>query len=135
MIKDLGIGPGTFLKVEYSLELRDNHMINIGETFLIINLIYETKCFDNLDNTEGLISDQRQLREDGHPDFPTLRVKAFGGPASGQVCYFYPTMKDFITVGRKDSDFTIDDEVLSKNHCTFYFDRAQCVGFLEDGFQ
>jgi hypothetical protein len=39
LIKDLGIGFGAFVKLDRPLELKDNHLLNIGESFIIVNLI------------------------------------------------------------------------------------------------
>jgi len=41
MIKDLGIGFGAFVRLDRPLELKDNHLINMGESFIIVNLIQE----------------------------------------------------------------------------------------------
>ena len=41
MIKDLGIGFGAFVRLDRPLELKDNHLLNMGESFIIVNLITE----------------------------------------------------------------------------------------------
>ncbi len=41
LIKDLGIGFGAFVRLDRPLELKDNHLINMGESFIIVNLIQE----------------------------------------------------------------------------------------------
>ena len=41
LIKDLGIGFGAFVRLDKPLELRDNHLLNMGESFIIVNLIQE----------------------------------------------------------------------------------------------
>ena len=41
LIKDLGIGFGAFAKLEKPLELKDNYLLNMGESFIIVNLINE----------------------------------------------------------------------------------------------
>jgi hypothetical protein len=41
MIKDLGIGFGAFVRLDNALELKDNHLLNLGESFIIVNLIQE----------------------------------------------------------------------------------------------
>lgn len=38
-IQDLGIGWGTFVKLETKLILRNKQVLNIGETFISVNLI------------------------------------------------------------------------------------------------
>eukprot|EP00826_Nyctotherus_ovalis_P007522 TRINITY_DN11898_c0_g2_i4.p1 TRINITY_DN11898_c0_g2~~TRINITY_DN11898_c0_g2_i4.p1 ORF type:complete len:241 (+),score=58.08 TRINITY_DN11898_c0_g2_i4:79-723(+) len=42
-IKDLGVGFGTYVRLENPLALKDNLLISMGESFLIINLISEDK--------------------------------------------------------------------------------------------
>ncbi len=39
LIKDLGIGFGAFVRLDRPLELKDNHLLNMGESFIIVNLI------------------------------------------------------------------------------------------------
>lgn len=41
LIKDLGIGFGAFVRLDRPLELKDNHLLNMGESFIIVNLINE----------------------------------------------------------------------------------------------
>jgi hypothetical protein len=41
LIKDLGIGFGAFVRLDKPLELKDNHLLNMGESFIIVNLINE----------------------------------------------------------------------------------------------
>ena len=41
MVKDLGIGFGAFVRLDQPLELKDNHLLNMGESFIIVNLITE----------------------------------------------------------------------------------------------
>ena len=49
-IKDLWIGYGSFLKFDFPVTLKDNHLINIGESYLIANII-------NLDKEKNDIND------------------------------------------------------------------------------
>ena len=41
LIRDLGIGFGAFVRLDHELELKDNHLLNMGESFIIVNLISE----------------------------------------------------------------------------------------------
>jgi hypothetical protein len=41
LIKDLGIGFGAFVRLDRPLELKDNYLLNMGESFIIVNLIQE----------------------------------------------------------------------------------------------
>ena len=44
-IKDLGLGYGIFYKLDHSLRLRDNLLLNIGVVFIIVKL-----SLNNLNN-------------------------------------------------------------------------------------
>ena len=91
-VKDLGIGFGAFVKLDHSLELKDNHLVNLGESFIIVNLINDKMSMGNYsisthDSKEG-------------PDCSMkLRLKLFGGPNTGEVFYFKPDMEQ-IKIGR-----------------------------------
>jgi hypothetical protein len=41
-IKDLGIGYGVFKKLDSTLELKDNHLINLGESYIVVNLLNQS---------------------------------------------------------------------------------------------
>lgn len=43
LIKDLGVGQGAFVRLEQPQELKDNHLVNIGNGFIIVNLIYDNE--------------------------------------------------------------------------------------------
>ena len=36
-IKDLGLGFGVFYKLEKPLKLKDNHLLNLGLVFVVVN--------------------------------------------------------------------------------------------------
>ena len=40
-VRDLGIGFGAFARMDRPLALKDNHLLNMGESFIIVNLINE----------------------------------------------------------------------------------------------
>ena len=39
MIKDLGVGYGVFVRQEAPILLKDNMLINVGEAYIVVNLI------------------------------------------------------------------------------------------------
>jgi len=47
LIRDLGIGFGAFARLDRPLELKDNHLLNLGESFIIANLVE-----DNIDKNK-----------------------------------------------------------------------------------
>ncbi len=66
-IKDLWIGYGTFLRFDFHITLKDNHLINIGESFLIANIIRTGKDSSTENN---------KLQ---------LKIKVFGVKNSGET--------------------------------------------------
>ena len=122
------------MKIDGQVELKDNHMVSIADTNLIINLIQKNKCFDHFElDTHG--SKANLHAQEDEPDYPTLRIKIFGGPSSGQFFYFSPQETDCVTVGRKNTDIIISDESMSKFQCTFLFNRNEGIWLIEDGFK
>ena len=115
-IKDLGIGFGVFKKMDThdldpesfngdqdsvagKIALRDNMLINVGEAYIVVNLL-----------PEG-------LEEEG--PHHTLRLKIFGGANNGEVYeYNIAAMQDgerTVLLGRTpDCDIKINDKLLSK---------------------
>ena len=47
-IRDLGVGYGTFVRLDYPLIIKDNHLINIGESFLVANIIEKNEDLSHL---------------------------------------------------------------------------------------
>eukprot|EP01022_Parablepharisma_sp_SALTPOND_P029171 TRINITY_DN72718_c0_g1_i1.p1 TRINITY_DN72718_c0_g1~~TRINITY_DN72718_c0_g1_i1.p1 ORF type:complete len:249 (+),score=18.07 TRINITY_DN72718_c0_g1_i1:118-864(+) len=64
-VKDLGIGFGTFAKIEGPVKLKQNHLFSMGESFLIINTFTGRKPHER-DN---------------------LKIKLFSGPSNGETLY------------------------------------------------
>lgn len=126
-IKDLGIGFGAFVKLEMPLELKDNHLLNLGESFIIVNLINEKFSMANysISTHDSKESTECHMK---------LRLKLFGGPSTGEVFYFKPD-SDIIKIGRSNScDVAIEDAVLSKFQAHIYFNSERDCWLLEDGF-
>ena len=109
MIKDLGIGFGAFVRLEMPLELKDNHLLNMGESFIIVNLINEKYSLANY----SLSTYDEKESENSSPQMK-LRLKLFGGPSTGEVFYFKPDA-EVLKIGRSTNcDVVIEDAVLSK---------------------
>lgn len=110
LIKDLGIGFGAFVRLDLPLELRDNHLLNMGESFIIVNLINEK----NSGGSGNYSISTHDSKKSGDSYHLKLRLKLFGGPSTGEVFYFKPDQEG-IKIGRSTScDVVIEDAVLSK---------------------
>ena len=109
-IKDLGSGYGTFIKIINSLNIINNLLINIGDSFIVFSL------------------DEGQ----------NLTVKIFTGDQESET-YEYSPNKKMITIGRdKESDIFIEDKLLSRKQCFVYFkedknDKRKSNWFISDG--
>jgi len=89
------------------LELKDNHLLNMGESFIIVNLINEKYSFANysISTHDSKNSSENSMK---------LRLKLFGGPSTGEVFYFKPDSES-IKIGRSTNcEVVIEDAVLSK---------------------
>ena len=58
-IKDLGIGYGAFVKLTTPIMLKDNYLLNMGESYIVANLI---KSQDDLTEMAGTKLLQQRLR-------------------------------------------------------------------------
>ena len=110
-IKDLGNGFGTFIKLINELKIKDNLLINIGETYMVFSFIN--------DNEEQLI------------------IKIFTGDEQCNTYTFNSDNQTCIIVGRDSSlcDVVIDDKMLSRMHCYLnYKENHNDKGwFIKDG--
>ena len=92
-IKDLGSGYGTFIKLVSPLEIINNLLINIGDSFIVFTL-------DENDN---------------------ITLKLFTGDEKSET-HEYSKDKKNITIGRdKSSDIYIEDKLLSRKQCYIYY--------------
>jgi len=82
------------VRLEMPLELKDNHLLNLGESFIIVNLINEKYSLGNY-------SISTYDSKDTHENNIKLRLKLFGGPSTGEVFYFKPDT-EHIKIGRSN---------------------------------
>ena len=109
-----------FAKIDEPVELKDNNLINMGETFMVISL---------LPSSEAPAQDLAFV-----PAEPALRLKIFGGPSAGES-YVFRHAKQEIVVGRSPNcDVRIDDSMLSKTQATITHDDARNCWILEEGY-
>ena len=102
-IKDLGNGFGAFVKLDSQLILRDNNLLHIGESFVVVNIV----AMKTQETT------------------PRLRLKLFGGPSTGEVFYFSSNdlPENRIRVGRHSTcEVPIEDGLISKVQFTVHYE-------------
>ena len=110
-IKDLGNGFGTFIKLINEQKIKDNLLINIGETYIVFSF--------NNDNENEII------------------IKLFSGEEQQNTYTFNSDNQKCIIIGRDSylCDIIIDDKMLSRVHCCInYKEKGEEKGwFIKDG--
>ena len=111
-IKDLGSGYGTFIKLDEPLKIKNNLLINIGDTFIV---------FSFKENSE-----KQNI----------LILKLFTGNEQSET-YEFTSEKKNIIIGRDiSSDIYIEDKLLSRKHCYIYYENNnenKDCWFIKDG--
>ena len=98
-IKDLGSGYGTFMKLIKPIKIKNNLLINIGETFIVFTVN------ENEEKNDIII------------------LKIFTGNGQSEIFEFRPEKK-IIIIGRDiSSDVYIEDKMLSRKHCYIYYEN------------
>lgn len=115
LLKDLGIGFGVFQKLDYPILLKDNHLINIGLVFMVVNFVLGDES--EIDNDmSSYMQDAKNLLK------VKMRLKFYGGPCNGDVVVIRPEQRS-VTIGRsKECFIQFEDQLLSKRQCVLQFD-------------
>ena len=107
-IKDLGNGFGTFIKLINETKIKDNLLINIGETYIV---------FSFNDKNEN-----------------DLMIKLFTGDEQCNTYIFNCDNQPCIIIGRNSSlcDIIIEDKMLSRVHCCINY-KENKGWYIKDG--
>ena len=111
---DLGIGYGTFYKIEEDIAIKENSIINIGESYLIFS--FRQNYADN----------EEKINEDD------LYLKIYSNEREYDLIILPATNDTIYQIGRSDKcDIYIKDRMLSRIHCIlFYIDNNW---YIKDG--
>ena len=108
-IKDYENGNGTFIKINSKISIKDNTLINIGDSYLIFT-------FNNKDNKEN-----------------NIFIKAYSGIINYQPMNFKTLKNKIFTIGRsEDGDVILQDKMLSRIHCILIYEEEE-GWFIKDG--
>ena len=100
-IKDLGSGYGTFVKLIEPIRIKNNLLINIGETFIVFT-----------------INEDKEKSDD-------IILKIFTGNGQREIFEFNPKKKNII-IGRDITcDVYMEDKMLSRKHCCIYYEKNE----------
>ena len=123
LVKDLGIGYGVFTESIGAIPLRDNQLINMGESYMVTNLVTATEE-EEFDFNEGNPISKVKLRVFSVSKSDTPDLYSFVDPEQELI------------IGRSPNcDIRIDDELLSKMQSTIAFDRDQQQWCITDGYK
>ena len=127
-IKDLGFGFGTFIKLTKDIKLKDNFLINIGETYIVFSL-----------NQNFRESDSENLNEnESRTSKNFINIKVFSGDEKCDNYNFDYFSNPTILIGRNAfCDIIIEDKMLSRVHCSVFFvdseNEEERGWYLKDG--
>jgi hypothetical protein len=103
-IMDCGFGYGTFMKLINEIQIKDNFLINIGNSYIVCAFEYD----DNVLNSQ--------------PNEKLLNLKVFTGDTKSSNAIFNSDEQKLILIGRdSDCDVIIEDSLLSRIHCCIIY--------------
>ena len=113
-IKDLGFGFGTFIKLIKDIKIKDNFLINIGETYIVFSLNQNEK-----ESEKDIENDEVKEKQNGSN---IISIKVFFGDEKCDNYNFDYFSNPTILIGRNEfCDVVIEDKMLSRVHCSVYF--------------
>jgi len=117
-IKDLGFGFGTFIKLIKDIKIKDNFLINIGETYIVFSLNQNEK-----ESEKDIENDE--VKEEQN-DSNIISIKVFFGDEKCDNYNFDYFSNPTILIGRNEfCDVVIEDKMLSRVHCSVYFVESE----------
>ena len=99
LIKDLKVGFGTFYRLTDSVEIKNNTLFHIADSYLLASLIPQER------------------------EHSRLQLKVYG-KCAGDIFYFNASdySENYITVGRHETcEVRLHGNLISKIHCTIFF--------------
>ena len=135
-IIDCGKSYGTFIKIQNEIILKNNYLINIGDTYMEISLGIESKSFLNEEKSISYRKEKIFSLSDSEYDNNydnNLNLKIISKNKIYEPFNFLPT-KSKIKIGRSSNcEISIDDILLSRVHCTIQYQNN--IGWIiRDGY-
>ena len=127
-IKDLGKGFGTFIKIQEWTEIKNNLLLNIGENFIVFSLGDEE---NEEKEKEELNEDNNDIKNENVENDICLNIKIFN-MENQKIFTLSPDNCPAIIGRNSDNSIVIDDDMLSRFHCTIDFDKNKW--YIQDGY-
>lgn len=126
---DCGFGYGTFVKIQSETILKDNSLINIGNSYISVSIGYE----DDTIFSDGNIDPNKKIPSQPNKDYNNnLNLKIMTKNIMYDPINFQPT-KSSIRIGRNQNcEVVVEDNMLSRVHCTVEY-RNNVGWVIRDG--
>ena len=132
-IRDCGMSYATFIKIQNEIILKDNYVINIGDTYLKISIGIENKYFLNSQKNNGFNLKNKKISISDSDYNNNLNLKILSRDKIYDPVNFPPT-KSKIKIGRASNcEIIIDDILLSRVHCTIEY-KNNIGWIIRDGY-
>ena len=107
-ISDMGNGYGTFIQLSSSLIIKENSLINIGDSYLVFSFQEENN----------------------------LMLKMYSGNYQYEPMYLQSEEGKIITIGREEKcDICLNDKMLSRVHCVLIYDKENGLSITDGNGQ
>lgn len=124
--------------------LKDNMLINVGEAYIVVNIITGSLFSMDTDIQQYVQPTQETQQQSIHLQSGIdvydddgeckLKLKIFGGPSAGEI-YYYKDEGQTIIIGRTpECNIRISDRLLSKHQASIQFFKQEQAWVLTDGF-
>ena len=114
----MGKGYGTFVKINKWIEIKNNFLLSVGENYIVITL--------------GLNEEMLLNENNNNNNEKMINLKIFSGNIRHGNFSFSPEQSPFIIGRSQDCDIIIDDNLLSRFHCTMEYRNGKW--FIIDGY-
>ena len=132
-VKDCGMSYRTFINIQNEIILKDNYIINIGDTFLEISIGMENKSLLNREKDNFKLKKKMMSISDSEYN-NNLNLKIISKDKTYDPVNFLPT-KSKIKIGRGlNCEIVIDDILLSRVHCTIEY-KNNIGWIIRDGYK
>ena len=133
-IQDLGSGYGTFIRLvkDENFILKDNTLVNIGNSFLIFT--YSNNFDTNNDNININEDNINKIINDSIDNNNNILYLKISSADNFYSTFVFNNKNTIYKLGRNDKcDIIIHDKMLSRIHCIVYYDNNYNIWMIKDG--
>ena len=120
IIRDMGNGLGTFIKIKDLIYIRNKSLINVGDSYLTLYFVDSIEDSNKNNNKENNNNDNNNLNGVGKK----LKIKLFENKSNDTKEFIFENnIERTIHIGRKNhgNDIEINDSLSSKVNCIIHY--------------